>query len=90
MASITIRNLDDSLKAALRSRAAAHGRSMEEEARQLLKQALLRDRSANGLGTAIANLFKESGPPERLRSGAVAQVPNQASFAGLPTTLMTR
>jgi len=60
MASITIRNLDDSLKGALRSRAAAHGRSMEEEARQLLKQALLRDRSAKGLGTAIANLFKES------------------------------
>ncbi len=33
MASITIRNLDDSVKEALRRRAAANGRSMEEEAR---------------------------------------------------------
>lgn len=40
MAAITIRNLDDSLKASLRLQAARHGRSMEEEARQLLKQGL--------------------------------------------------
>jgi plasmid stability protein len=33
MASITIRNLDDTLKRSLRIRAAEHGRSMEEEAR---------------------------------------------------------
>ncbi|SDP30925.1 Phosphopantothenate-cysteine ligase /Phosphopantothenoylcysteine decarboxylase [Phyllobacterium sp. YR620] len=36
MASITIRNLDDSIKERLRVRAAAHGRSMEEEARIIL------------------------------------------------------
>jgi plasmid stability protein len=40
MASMTIRNLDDSLKAKLRVRAAEHGRSMEEEARVLLRDAL--------------------------------------------------
>ena len=40
MASITIRNLDDDLKARLRVRAAQQGRSMEEEARVLLRQAL--------------------------------------------------
>lgn len=34
MASITIRNLDPQIKEALRQRAAANGRSMEEEARQ--------------------------------------------------------
>ena len=36
MASITIRNLDESTKQALRERAAQNGRSMEEEARLLL------------------------------------------------------
>ena len=37
MASITIRHLDDTVKAQLRMRAARHGRSMEEEAREILK-----------------------------------------------------
>jgi plasmid stability protein len=37
MASITIRRLDDGVKAKLRVRAARHGRSMEEEAREILK-----------------------------------------------------
>jgi plasmid stability protein len=37
MASITIRRLDDAVKAGLRLRAAGHGRSMEEEAREILK-----------------------------------------------------
>jgi plasmid stability protein len=40
MASITIRNLDDALKARLRLRAARRGRSMEEEAREILRAAL--------------------------------------------------
>jgi phosphopantothenoylcysteine decarboxylase/phosphopantothenate--cysteine ligase len=38
MASITIRNLDDSIKDRLRLRAAAHGRSMEEEVRIILAE----------------------------------------------------
>ena len=37
MASITIRNLDDDVKRRLRIRAAEHGRSMEEEAREILR-----------------------------------------------------
>ena len=37
MASLTIRRLDDSVKAKLRIRAARHGRSMEEEALEILK-----------------------------------------------------
>lgn len=40
MASMTIRNLDDDLKALLRLRAARHGQSMEEEARSILRSAL--------------------------------------------------
>jgi plasmid stability protein len=47
MASITIRNLDDDLKKRLRLRAAEHGRSMEEEARDIL-QSLLRPQSMTG------------------------------------------
>ena len=39
MANITIRNLDESVKQALRERAARNGRSMEEEARLLLGRA---------------------------------------------------
>lgn len=40
MASMTIRNIDDSLKARLRVRAAEHNRSMEDEAREILRTAL--------------------------------------------------
>ncbi len=41
MASITIRRLDDVVKERLRVRAAQHGCSMAEEARAILRQALL-------------------------------------------------
>lgn len=40
MASMTIRNLDERLKARLRLQAAKHGRSMEDEARDILRSAL--------------------------------------------------
>jgi plasmid stability protein len=40
MASITIRRLDDAVKTKLRLRAAGHGRSMEEEASEILKAGL--------------------------------------------------
>ena len=41
MATLTIRDLDESLKRSLRMRAASRNRSMEEEARQILRAALL-------------------------------------------------
>ena len=47
MASITIRNLDDGLKRRLRVRAAQHGHSMEEEARQILRMAVATRESDN-------------------------------------------
>ena len=40
MASLTIRKLSDETKRLLRIRAAEHGRSMEEEARVILRQAV--------------------------------------------------
>jgi plasmid stability protein len=42
--SLTIRRLDPRLKRRLRVRAAAHGRSMEEEAREILRQTLASER----------------------------------------------
>lgn len=43
MASIAIRNLDDTLKSRLRIQAAMHGRSMEDEAGGILRSALSRE-----------------------------------------------
>ena len=40
MASITIRRLEDRVKVQLQIRAASHGRSMEEEARAILRAGL--------------------------------------------------
>ena len=40
MASITIRNLNDDVKTRLRVRAAGNGRSMEEEVRRILGEAV--------------------------------------------------
>lgn len=54
MSSITIRNLDDKLKASLRLRAARHGLSMEQEVRNILQNTLAADEtSANGLEFSI-------------------------------------
>ena len=65
MASITIRKLDDDVKMQLRIRAAANGRSMEEEARTILRSAVQReDPPAQGLGTMIHELFKPFGGVE--------------------------
>jgi len=62
VASITIRNLDDSLKSRLRIQAAVHGRSMEEEARDILRSSLNREPpEPRNLGTAINALFKPFG-----------------------------
>lgn len=41
MSTITIRNLDDSVKQVLRQRAAARGVSMEQEARDVLREATI-------------------------------------------------
>ena len=65
MASITIRNLDDDVKIRLRKRAAGNGRSMEEEARLILADAVGREAAPpKGLGTALHELFKPFGGME--------------------------
>ena len=57
MASITIRNLDDDVKSRLRVRAADHGRSMEEEARRILRDAVRRKSSSRNLVSIVRSHF---------------------------------
>ena len=65
MASITIRNLDERTKSRLRLRAAQHSRSMEDEARTILRTALEQD-TANprDLAGAIGDRFRKLGGVE--------------------------
>lgn len=60
MATLTIRNLDDQVKALLRVEAARHGRSMEEEVRVILQNALMgaaNPTGSIGLGSRIHQRF---------------------------------
>ncbi|MCY4383372.1 MAG: plasmid stabilization protein [Nitrospinae bacterium] len=57
MASITIRNLDDDVKTRLRVRAAENGRSMEEEARLILREAVGRKSGSQNLASLIRARF---------------------------------
>ena len=64
MASITIRNLDDGLKRRLRVRAAENSRSMEEEARNILRHAVGEAPPPKDLGRAIHARFAALGGVE--------------------------
>jgi antitoxin FitA len=65
MAAITIRKLDEKTKARLRVRAAHHGRSMEEEAREILRSALVASSPQRGnLAERIHRLFAPLGGVE--------------------------
>ena len=57
MASITIRNLDADVKTRLRTRAAGNGRSMEEEARLILGEAVGREAEPENLAAFIRECF---------------------------------
>jgi plasmid stability protein len=61
MASLTIRNLEDGVKARLRVQAAIHGRSMEEEARHILRQAVGSAPASPNLADLAARLFGGDG-----------------------------
>ena len=64
MASITIRNLDDDMKTRLRIRAAGYGRSMEEEVRLILREAVERAGGPTNLASAIRARFAPLGSVE--------------------------
>ena len=62
MASITIRQLPEATKRKLRIRAAQNGRSMEQEAREILKNELGRtSEPPKDLGKAIREIFEPLG-----------------------------
>ncbi len=64
MATITIRNLDDDTKRRLQVKARRGGRSMEEEARDIIRRAVKPGAARKGLGTAIHEMFKVTGGAE--------------------------
>ncbi|HEV3317757.1 MAG TPA: Arc family DNA-binding protein [Candidatus Angelobacter sp.] len=62
MAQFVVRNLETAVKERLQRRARQHGRSMEEEVREILRAAVHeKDVPAFGLGTEIAALFAKRG-----------------------------
>jgi antitoxin FitA len=71
---LSIRNLDESVKARLQSRAARHGRSMEAEARAILTEAVREPAESAGLFTALLDRFAVLG-------GVDLQLPDRAEPA---------
>jgi len=62
MAQFIVRNLEDDVKARLKRRAERNGRSMEEEVRQILRNAAREEnRPAPKLGSRIAARFRKTG-----------------------------
>jgi antitoxin FitA len=77
MATITIRQLDEETKTRLRVRAAHHGCSMEEEAREILRSALRSSPPAGNLAEAIRRRFAVFG-------GVELKVPRRDAVRELP------
>lgn len=63
MAQLVVRKIETGVKSRLQRRAKRHGRSMEEEVRDILRNAVKEEHaSAGGLGKEIAALFAKVGP----------------------------
>jgi len=68
MAQFVVRNLEAQVKVRLQRRAKRHGRSMEEEVREILRNSVREeDRPSGGLGTRIAAHFRNAGLKEDIR-----------------------
>jgi plasmid stability protein len=67
MAQLVVRNLEDDVKAKLQRRAKRHGRSTEEEVRDILRNAVKAEEAPKaGLGSRIAARFEGLGLTERI------------------------
>ena len=66
MAQLVVRNLDDDVKAKLQQRARQHGRSTEEEVREILRNAVRNEpqKKAEPLGARLRALFRDIGLEE--------------------------
>jgi len=59
---LVVRNLENAVKTRLQRRAKRHGRSMEEEVRDILRNAVSEEEiPGGGLGTDISRLFMKTG-----------------------------
>jgi plasmid stability protein len=70
VSTLTIRNIETEIKDKLRLAAAAHGRSIEEEVRTILRSVLSQPAAATGLGSRLNARFAAIGgvdlpPPDR-------------------------
>lgn len=62
MAQLVVRNIENAVKTRLQRRARRHGRSMEEEVRDILRSAVSGEETpSGGLGTDISRLFMKAG-----------------------------
>ena len=67
MAQFVVRNIEDDVKARLKRRAERHGRSLEEEVRNILRDAAKAEyRTARKLGSRIAARFRKVGLTDEL------------------------
>ena len=81
MAQLVVRNLENAVKAKLQRRAKRNGRSMEEEVREILRDAAKEEGTQRkGLGSEIAARFRDIGlqPGEEIPElrGFTLQVPD--------------
>ena len=68
MAQFVVRNLENAVKVKLQRRAQRHGRSMEEEVREILRGAVHEeDVPSGGLGTEIATPYAKGGLDSDIR-----------------------
>jgi plasmid stability protein len=80
MAQMIVRNLEDSVKRRLQARARRHGRSTEEEVREILRNAVRGEGAQPGaLGSRIAARFAGDGVELDL-TGLAGQPPRPAEF----------
>ncbi|HEY5175892.1 MAG TPA: hypothetical protein VII95_10055 [Terriglobales bacterium] len=79
MAQFVVRSIENAVKQRLQRRAARHGRSMEEEVREILRSAVNQEEDPfGGLGTEIAALFA--------KAGLVSDIPELRGRAIKPAT----
>jgi antitoxin FitA len=80
VAAVSVRDLDESVRARLRVRAARHGRSMEAEIRAILTDAVTRPTDSSGLAQTLLARFGDLGGVE-LELPSRAEAPRAADLS---------
>ncbi len=81
MAQLTIHNLDDATRDRLRAQAAAHGRSLEDEARHILHESVFSSASVPGkLGAWCLAQFSDEALAEDFLENRGFESPRPAAF----------